>query len=265
MNFNDHNSGENFQTHTGPAAGIERDERTMPLGMGDLNNADDAGTGGEMNELAGAFSGGESKRRLNGGGLVLVAVVLTAVGGLYSMRTLTKASAASDQTSAVEKSINEFIDGLMGTTDAKGATKTAKAGSSEAVLDVLTETYTKRQVPLSDVQRNPFVIFDDVAVAPVAPVVNPVEFDPKVQLRKDRTALFEQAGARLRVRTIMMGSSPLANIDNKIVRMGDTVVAEPENVEFIVVAIAPDFVELQAEDKALEVVVRVTVNLRRDR
>ncbi|HRP62089.1 MAG TPA: hypothetical protein PK400_02215 [Phycisphaerales bacterium] len=264
MNFNDHNSGENFQTHTGPAGGVEREERTMPLGMGDFNNADEAGAGGEVHELAGSF-GGESKRRLNGGGLVLVAVVLTAIGGLYSMRTLTKASAASDQTSAVEKSINEFIDGLMGTADTKGAAKASKGRSTEAVLDVLTETYTKRQVPLSDVQRNPFVIFDDVPVAPVAPVVNPVEFDPKVQLRKDRAALFEQAGARVRVRTIMMGSSPLANIDNKIVRMGDSITVEPENVEFVVVAIAPDFVELKAEDKALEVVVRVTVNLRRDR
>lgn len=227
----------------------DHDEAAMPIGVGDFGGAGDFTTTSEAPSAV---------KRHAGGALLLVVVVAVAGVGLFSMRTLTRASAATDEPTEVERSIEKFLDMIQ----------TGKAGnvrpnkSTDSVLDVLSESYTQRQVSLEDVQRNPFIIFETAD----APVKTPQEtVDPIIEKRRVRMTQFERARDRLRLTTVLMGSRPLANINNQVLRVGDSLTIESEDVTFTIIAIEASSVELEAEDSDLDVHLPVTLSIRRDR
>lgn len=239
--FDEHDSTLSEMSDGDPAA--------MPLGTEDFN----AQSGFVTGETPSAV------KRHAGGALLLTLVVAVAIAGLFSMRTLTKASAAIDAPSEVEKSIEGFLEMI------DQGKKAEKEDGDTAVLNVLSESYTKRQVALADVQRNPFIIFERTTDA-AAPIKPKQQVDPRIEQRRNRTDLFERAAGRLHLGSILLGSSPLANINNQVLRVGDsiTVTMQSEEVIFRVLAIEAASVDLVAEDPLLEVRVPVTVNIRRD-
>jgi hypothetical protein len=244
-----------FRTDTTPAQGDggAADPGTMPLGV----DSDFDAT--EMVE----FTSVGRKPKFNSGAVLLVAVIVTALAGLYSMRTLTRATAATtSKGSEIEKSIESFLKLATGGRARDEAQPTNSTASDKTVLEVLSGSYADRQVPLEKVQRNPFLLLEDPTLP--RPVTAP-KVDARAQLRRDRQALFEQAAGRFRVRSVMMGREPLATVDNRVVRVGDEITAVPENVLFRVTAIETDTVVLVAEDEELDLRVEATLRLRRDR
>jgi hypothetical protein len=207
-----------------------------------------------------ATSGGRTGLKINSGALVLGLVIVVAVIGLYSMRTLTRATAATGSRSDLEQSIETFLNTISGGRVGVAAGTTNQGAADETVLDVLSESYIERQVSLENVQRNPFIIFEE---KPAEQPAKKPAVDPRIQLRRLRQEAFEQASGRLRLRSVLMGREPLATIDQRVVRIGDTVTAMPENVEFRVTAIAPDTVTLVAEDAELDLTVELSLHLRR--
>lgn len=201
------------------------------------------------------------RKKLNTGSLVLVVVVLLAAVGLWSMRAMTKVGAMTGRTSDVEANIEKFLSSLKTEKAAtsKGGTSPALA-PSDTVLSVLTETYTQRQVPLTDVQRNPFIWPGDGVQAPVA-----ID-DPSKGLAKrqaDRKAKIEHASNSLQLKSVIMSKVPIANISGRIVRPNDEISADSDNVTFRVVAIAADSITLVCDDAELDLSVAITLETKR--
>lgn len=226
---------------------------------------DDMGVGGDTSPMGGELGGPSgfaasdepsAIKRHAGGALLLAAVVAIAIVGLFSMRTLTRATASMDAPTDVEKTIDTFMKML----ETNKAGTTHKSGSQASVLDVLSESYTQRQVPLTEVQRNPFIIFDRTD-APVTTAPKE-EIDPRVEWRRMRIAQFERASERLRLGSIMMGNNPLANINRQVVRVGESIMVLPDEVLFTVTAIEATSVTLVADDPEYDVKVPITLHLR---
>jgi len=228
----------------GPGGSDE--EATMPIGIGAMDDDDSLGAADPFSQ-----ADESGKRGLNSGAVLLVAVVLIAIAGLFSMRTLTRASAAHDEPHEAEKSIESFLS-MLQSSKSEGESPNYQLGAEEtAVLDVLNESYASRQVALTHVQRNPFIIFEDSAGSDTPS--KPSGPDPMEQKREERRKLFAQAAGRLELRSVLMGNTPLATIGTNIVQVGATVVAEPEGVTFTVTTISNDGVQIVAEDKELGV------------
>lgn len=229
--------------------GEANDEKTMPLGVG--NFADD--TVG-LDPLAGA----ETRRRFNTGSLVLVGVIAIACGGIWFMRTLTAVRASSGGNTNIEQTIEKFIKNLRG--DEPGIARTSPnllTNNDRGVLEVLNQTYIERQVPLSDVKCNPFIMYDEIG-GPLVPT------DTGSKTVADRRLAIERAAEKLRLKSVIMGSQPLANISGKIVRAGEEIVSEPDNIPFKVTSITSDFVMLEGLDAAMNLKVEINLPLKRD-
>jgi hypothetical protein len=76
---------------------------------------------------------------------------------------------------------------------------------------------------------------------------------------------FQKASDRLELKSVIMGSQPLANISGKIVRRGDEIVTQPDNITFRVSEIGKESVMVIAEDVELGLSVPVTIVLKRDK
>jgi hypothetical protein len=234
--------------------GAEPQDVTMPLGTGDIGDET------ALDPLAGA----RNNRKIGGGGLLIVAVVVVAVAGLFSMRTLTKATAWDSFDSETEKIIEGFLNSVQkdGETPEDGADLKA-AMKDERVLAVLSEPYTKRQVALQDVQKNPFILDQTVPVTP--PNLNPSDPDPArkqwLERREQRRTQLEQVGEDLKLTSVMDGSVPLAVIEGRIVRVGDTFTVAPVEATFRVTAISAHAVKLVAEAPEYELKVPVKLVL----
>lgn len=254
MNGNEFNQDE--QHNAGAPDGA--DENTMPIGIDGMDENEEFGAADGFNDMT-----GQGKRTLNGGALLLVIVVIIAVAGLFSMRTLTRASAADEAPTEVEQSIESFLSLLQSSKEGDETENKFQIGADEAtVLDILNESYASRQVALTDVQRNPFIIFEESA--PKETSGKPRGPDPTEQKRQDRRVLFEQAAGRLELRSVLMGAAPMATINQNIVQVGQSVMAEPENISFRVLEISNDGVVILAEDKELGVKYQTTLTIDRE-
>jgi len=216
--------------------------------------------------LAGATSG----KKLKGGFLLLVGVILVAAVGLFSMRKLAQVTAANGIDKEIEATIENFLR-----TMAQGAADGTADGSnggkqlSPQALSVITQSYTERQIALNDVQRDPFVIDEldhpTVVENPDAGRDGPTAEELREQQRTKLRDQLTNAGQTLRLKSIIGGSSPMALIDDDIVHVGDTVSDPREEFVFRVSRISATSVDLVAEVSELDLVVTITLRLKRDR
>jgi hypothetical protein len=227
---------------------------TMPLGTGEF---------AEEPSLDPLASAGSTKR-LSGGVLLIAAVVIIAVGGLFSMRKIAQVTAATDASSEIESRIEAFLNDLTGQTTSTAVGHAGELGARGESLAVLRDDYSERQVALHDVQKDPFVIYlDPSTVGPIEPDPQPGASAEELFLRRqaERRTLFQQAAAGLNLRSVMGGASPLAIIDDTIVRLGDQITSGPSAVEFRVTAIGAGTVEVTAEAPELDLVVTITLSM----
>jgi hypothetical protein len=194
------------------------------------------------------------------GVVVLIVVVGLALGSLFSMHTLTKVTAASGRNTESERTIETFLKSMGG-----GGETGAPGGSSEAlvkghreVVGVLSDDYNKHQV--QELARNPF----DIMSGPVTGDLSGADGEyAQAKLRDD----YERAAENLRLKSVIMGSRPLANINGRIVRLNKVIPVEgPRSVgtlKFRVAAINPESVTVVADDPRLETRVEHVVRIKR--
>ncbi len=203
---------------------------TLPLGVAE-------GADTSFDPLA----SNESRKRSMGGSLVIALVVVGAVAGLYSMRMLSRLTAAA----IFDTDAESTIDAFLGSNVADGGGGTT-FGNGTGVLEVLQDDYIDQQVPIESVRRNPFEIFqsvpneDPVDTGPVVPMGStPEELD--VRMRSD----IQIASTRLELKSVLGGSKPLAIINGEIVQIGDILSVSGVPFSFEVTRIMPAAVELE--------------------
>jgi hypothetical protein len=131
----------------------------------------------------------------------------------------------------------------------------ARMSDHKKILQDLAVDHAASQVPVSEVQKNPFKMSDIVPQAPVAG--GPPGADPNAAARsaadRERAAAekkrqtIHQTLAGLKVNGIIGGSNPVARISGEAVRVGDTV-----GEMFTVKAIKGRSVEVELEGEIYE-------------
>ena len=223
-------------------------EKSIPLGVGDMIEPT------ALDPLVTA----SGAKKFKAGSMVLVIVIIMACAGIWFMKSLSKVSAVTGGNSDIEASIEKFISGMKGSSAKDGSSNSSSALNSTdaSVLAVLSGSYVEKQIPLDGVQRNPFILFNETA--PVGPVASD---DSGMAAR--RRGEIEKAATQLQLKSVLMGSQPLANIGGKIVRQGEEIVLQPDNITFRVTEITKESVTVVGEDARMNLSVPFTIFLKR--
>ncbi|MHC4774672.1 MAG: hypothetical protein ACYTBR_05295 [Planctomycetota bacterium] len=239
------------QTEFSPDAGGE------PGALGDLGQ-DGYGDAPPVDPLMGQ----DAPKKKHTGVVVLIVVVGLAIGSLFSMHTLTKVTAASGRNSETEQTIEKFLKGMSG---GGPAANPGDSGSDDLVqghqevVDVLKDDYTRHQV--KELARNPF---DLMSSGPVTGDLSGADGDYARAKRRDD---IEKAAEKFQLKSVIMGSRPLANINGRIVRLNQVIPVEGSRsvgtIKFRVASISPDSVTVVAEDPQLELRVEKVLQLKR--
>lgn len=238
------------QTQFSPDAGGE------PGALGDLGQ-DGYGDAPPVDPLMGQ----DAPKKKHTGVVVLIVVVGLAIGSLFSMHTLTKVTAASGRNSETEQTIETFLKGMSGGGPAAnpGNSSDALVKGHQEVVDVLKDDYTRHQV--KELARNPF---DLMSSGSVTGDLSGADGDYARAKRRDD---IEKAAEKFQLKSVIMGSRPLANINGRIVRLNQVIPVEGSRsvgtIKFRVASISPDSVTVVAEDPQLELRVEKVLQLKR--
>lgn len=221
-------------------------ETQIPLGIGGADVGLDP------------FASSSASRRIKSGSMVVVFVVALAAVGLFAMRWMTKVTVASGREDEAERKVGDYLDGLK--------KDTAKRDLDSAdVVHVLNDDFTDRQIPLSDVQKDPFVLYD-VVIREVDPKQEDASEDQSQRVRdsarQKRMNEIQSALSNLRVKSILLGSNPLANLDGQIVRVGELIKTPDDAVKLRVLSIDQDSLVVFAEDPVLDIKIEHTLFVR---
>ncbi|HWB19871.1 MAG TPA: hypothetical protein VG711_06195 [Phycisphaerales bacterium] len=232
-----------------------KDEATMPMGVGES-------TEGAMPEFL-ASSG--KRRRISSGSILVAGVVIVAAASLFVMRSLTRVSMASAGNGKYEKDIDSFLKDARQSKDTKGKliSKDTVMSNEDDVLRVLSTTYTERQVPLANIQKNPFVLFEDEIISTGSGQTID-QSGALADLRNHKRTEIEKAAAGFQLKSIMKGDSPIANINGKILRIGDTIDSADGGISYTLASIGDQSATLVAEVPSIELKVSVTLTVKRD-
>jgi hypothetical protein len=214
------------------------EKMAMPIGVGDMEE------GPNLDPLAEA----RNAKKLSGGSMVIIIVVLIAASGLFFMRRLSQVTATTSMPQEIEETINKFLNAPGHGNGAGDAEDFDAVNSQKSVLEVLTAAYSERQVPLKDVQRDPFEIY----ATPVkidntdhGPVID--ESAALSRRQAERRQNLTATAKRLELKSVLGGSNPLANIGGRIYRVGESVPVGSEGQKFRVIDISNSSVILVAE------------------
>lgn len=223
-------------------------EPTMPLGVG--NFEDEIAS----DPLAGADMG----RQLNMGTLLIVVVVLVSVVGLFAMRNFSELTVGigSDKTDGkIEEILNrpQLGEGLRG-------------GNVAVEVISADKVYEDLRLDWEEVQKNPFILESDLVEAGGEPGTTggPDPVDQTERLREEKLNMLQAAGQQIQLQMVLMGARPLANINGRIVRVGETVTTTPHDIVFEVIHIETDMVRLVTEDETFEIVYEVEIEVQRN-
>lgn len=222
------------------------------------------GSGSGIDGFAGLSRASRRSRNM----WIVVAIVVSALGGIFAMRMLVQATSLAAADVELDERIQSLLTSLTGGDETGDASEPTIAPEvrHEQILKVLGETYAQKQVPLMNLASNPFVILGATTVEPLdveTDIIEPIsEEEILAQRRAEREALLHGSVAFIELRSIVLGRIPLANIDGSIVGEGDTIYTDPDKYEFVIIEILQDRVVLRATVETLDLVVDTTIKLR---
>jgi hypothetical protein len=203
-----------------------------------------------------------SGRSVNMGSILIAIVVVVAAGALFFMRTIAKVS-ANMANPEMEQVVDDFLRDFN--TPKLGSTTAISGTEDQHILEVLDEDYSEIQVPLDSVQFNPFVLQGEEDDTGETPITAPPTDDSERRFRKERDerkAAIMAAANGLTLKSVMMGNPSLANINDSIVREGDTV--SINDVEFTISLIEVDVVTASCQDFRYALEIDVPIRLKRN-
>jgi preprotein translocase subunit SecG len=223
--------------------GQQGSDASADAGVGDaLGGIDSTGADltGMLNGQEGAFVSDE-KKPLSKGTLVMAGILLACGVGTYAMYTRSAAvdGAPTPEAAAAQSTINQFLQGDAGeVTKMKDMLK-----DTEKVVQQFLTSPGKKQVPVGDLQTNPFRVAAVEEEEEAAPAVDPNA--SKKQQEERRLAVLKSARA-LNLQFVMSGKRKTCMINNTVYREG-------QNVDgFKVEQITADAVVVRKDDARFE-------------
>ena len=231
--------------------------------------SDEAGVGPEASDALGGEEWGVAmemdpltaeapQKKRHTGALVLIVVVGLAMGSLFSMHTLTKVTAASGRNTDIERTIDGFLKSRTGGPRVDPNSGGTLLDQHKEVVDVLTRSYTEHQI--TQLHKNPFDTLSSAVV---------IESGGGDLAKAHRRDQMERAAGMLRLKSVIMGSRPLANINGRIVRLKQMIPVELSKAEgtikLRVEKITSDSVTVVAEDPEIDLRVEKVIHLKRKR
>ena len=252
MNTQIETSGQQLQEYEG----IEPSDQ-QPLGGGSFLNVDD--------DLP--LVEEDSSSKINTSAVIVTMFILVSVGAVFAMRTISNSNnTALASNTEVENRIEIFLNS-MAVKDLSSGSGMSSSGSETTVLKVLSTTYSDRQVKLENVKKNPFITTADNSSHIQAHAnPNPDGISSK-RWNMQRELLREQfmaASQNITVNSLMSGSSPLASLNGKIVREGETITVGSDEVQFTVESIQLNTVILVAESPEYDLKIQFTLGLKQN-
>lgn len=206
---------------------------SQELGAGG-DNAMDESTLSATSGLAGAADGPDvsSRQTISGNVLLLVLVMAVAGGLLYGMRQVGLGVSLDFRTPSIDYPIEN------------ASSASESDAEHQLIIQDLISSETVVQVPLENLERNPFELESKEETELLVPGV-----DPAAAARQRAAAEAQRRQQEINrtfegieINSIMTGSVPLARINGQPVRIGDTVADI-----FTVRAISGRTVELEAD------------------
>jgi hypothetical protein len=242
---------------------MEQAGHTPESAGGELGAIEGLGEESYMPEAVDPLAGGSQPKKKHTGVVVLIVVVGLAIGSLFSMHTLTKVTAASGRDADTERTIDKFLNTVGGS---GGATATDNGESTDAlvkghreVVGVLQDDFTQHQI--KQLARNPF---DVMSGALVVGDLSGADGDYAKAKRRDD---IEKTAEKFELKSVIMGSRPLANINGRIVRLNQVIPIDGGRavgtIKFRIASIRADSVTVVAEDPQLELRVEKVLQLKR--
>lgn len=187
-------------------------------------------------------SGSGTQRRF-GGMLVMGAVIIAAAGGLYTMRMMSRMSAAEASTMEIDSAVSAFLETM----------ERNRGDDADGAVAVLENDYTEIQVHPNDVARDPFELMSvRLDLDPDATVTEPTRNGRKPsEIDADRRRAIQVSSQRLVLKSTMLGRSPLAIIDGNIMKLDDTFSSTDGEYTYRVMAVKESTVELSVEHEEL--------------
>ncbi len=234
--------------------GFEHSDQ-QPIGVGNILNDDD--------DLP--LSEEESSSKVNSSAVIITLFILVSVGAVFAMRTISKSNnTAFAYNTEIENQIETFLDAMANDSLSGGSGLNNSSGDT-TVLKVLSTTYSDRQIQLENVKKNPFIIEPDGGdLSQSTPTPNGDSTRKWKVQRENLRERFVKAAQDITVNSLMSGSSPLASLNGKIVREGETISVGSDEVKFTVDSIQVDTVILMAESEEYDLKMQFTLGLKKN-
>ncbi|MFK7959703.1 MAG: hypothetical protein AB8G96_04190 [Phycisphaerales bacterium] len=198
------------------------DNQITPFERNDLGLSEpDSGSGGPGPDVASEFAGElvsatGTSRRVSSTFIILGAVVLASGAGLYAMRTIPRAIGIDDTTMAARS----IIDGYLRDIEKRQSDKTPDVTDSGLGGLPDFEEEDRTQVAVENLHKNAFVITGVDGVKPATPPSRSGLEDDGPTPAEVLTSEVLVLATRLKVSTIMGGSSPMAIVNGQVLSEG---------------------------------------------
>jgi len=209
----------------------------------------------EFHEEVPAFAR-QGKRRP---AILLSTVTACSLVAILAMRTLTGGIGQVMADTGVEEAVSGFLDFVR-----KGEVnqEQEKQRTGDPFADLVTDQYASLQIPPDQLRSNPFV-------TPWAAARHTSFTVPRTRLtaserravRRDELA---SCGEMLMVESVMTGHTPLATINDRILRIGEHIRLEDEKATCILQSVHADGVVMIARDDELDLETTIRILLRRE-
>lgn len=206
----------------------------------------------------------ESSSKINSSAVIITLFILVSVGAVFGMRTVSNSNnTALGSNTEVENQIEVFLDS-MASKDLRNSGGPDKLVNDTAILKVLSTSYADSQVKLEDVKKNPFRLSAfDSSPGQSQDTTAPEGASKRWKAnRRELREKIEAASQSIIVNSLMSGSSPLASLNGKIVREGETITVGRDDVVFTVESINFDTVILVAESEEYDIKMQFTLGLK---
>lgn len=175
--------------------------------------------------------------------LLLALVVASGGAAIWALKYYGGDVSEARGDSVVEQLIDHFLDDVSSDEQAEQVD-----GYSDRNLEVLQQSYSRHQVPGSELRSNPFLVMDRFQVDSS----NGSGLD-SLEHRRDRRLLeLEEYVFDLDISSTMTGSSPMASISGQVVQVGEYLDGTPEGMDILLKSVARGSVTLEASDRNMD-------------